>query len=135
LNDTFIVNTDGASRGNPGPAAIGVTIKAVDGRVLANISRRIGVTTNNQAEYRALIAGLEKAVGLGARHVQVRSDSELIVKQLQGLYNIKKATLRPLYEAVVRLIGGLDSFEIKHVPREQNSAADRLANEAFEKKR
>lgn len=128
----FIINTDGAARGNPGPAAIGVTIRNGDGRLLANISRAIGVTTNNQAEYRAIIAGLEKAVGLGARRVLVKSDSELAVKQLQGLYKIKNTGLRPLYQEVVRLAGSLDSFDIAYVPREENAEADRLANRALD---
>jgi ribonuclease HI len=133
LNDTVIINTDGASRGNPGPAAIGVTIKDSDGRLLASVSRRIGVTTNNQAEYRAIIAGLEKAIGLGARRVRVKSDSELVVKQIRGHYKIKNVALRPLYQQVVRLTGSLDSFDIACVPRERNTEADRLANQAFEK--
>jgi ribonuclease HI len=133
LNDTVIINTDGASRGNPGPAAIGVTVKDGDGRLLASLHRRIGVTTNNQAEYRAIIAGLEKAVSLGARRVLIRSDSELVVKQIQGLYKIKNAALRPLYQEVVRLTGSVDSFDILCIPREQNAEADRLANEAFGK--
>jgi ribonuclease HI len=127
----LIINTDGASRGNPGPAAIGVTIRGGDGQLLASISRRIGVTTNNQAEYRAIIAGLEKAVSLGARRVLVRSDSELMVKQIQGLYKIKNVGLRPLYQEVVRLAGSLDSFDVACVPREQNAEADALANRAF----
>jgi ribonuclease HI len=128
----LIINTDGAARGNPGPAAIGVIIRNGDGRLLANISRDIGVATNNQAEYRAIIAGLEKAIGLGARRVLVKSDSELVVKQLQGLYKIKNTGLRPLYQKIVRLTGSLDSFDITHVPRELNAGADRLANQALD---
>ena len=131
LNDTVFINTDGASRGNPGPAAIGVTIKDGDGGLLASISRRIGVTTNNQAEYRAVIAGLEQAVSLGARRVMVQSDSELLVKQINGQYKIKNAGLRPLYQEVVRLTGSLESFDITCIPREQNAEADKLANKAF----
>jgi ribonuclease HI len=131
LPNTVIIHTDGASRGNPGPAAIGVTISDSDGRRLATISRRIGLTTNNQAEYRAIIAGLEKAIELGARRVVVASDSELMVKQLQGLYKIKNVGLRSLYQEVVRLIGALESFDITCIPRERNAAADALANKAF----
>lgn len=129
--DTVFIGTDGASRGNPGPAAIGVTIKDGDGRPLATISKRIGVTTNNQAEYRALIAGLEKAIGMGARRAAVASDSELLVRQINGQYKIKNAGLRPLYQEVVRLIGSFESFQINCVPREQNAEADALANKAF----
>jgi ribonuclease HI len=133
LKDYVIIHTDGASRGNPGPAAIGVTIKDSEGRRLASISRRIGVTTNNQAEYRAVIAGLEKAIGLGAHRVLVKSDSELMVKQLQGLYKIKNVTLRTLYQEVVKLTGSLDSFDIACIPRELNAEADALANRAFDR--
>jgi ribonuclease HI len=133
LKDTVIINTDGASRGNPGPAAIGVTIRDGRGRLLDSISRRIGVTTNNQAEYQAIIAGLEKAIGLGARRVLARSDSELLVKQLKGRYKIKNAGLRTLYQEVVKLTGPLKSFDIEYVPREHNAEADRLANNAFDK--
>jgi ribonuclease HI len=133
LSDNLIINTDGAARGNPGPAAIGVTIRDQNGRLLASISRGIGRTTNNQAEYRAIIAGLEKAVSLGARRVLVKSDSELVVRQLQGRYKIKNTALRPLYQEIVRLAGSLDTFEIAYIPREENAEADSLANQAFTK--
>jgi ribonuclease HI len=127
-----IVHTDGAARGNPGPAAIGVTVKDSSGNSLARISRRLGRTTNNQAEYRAVIAGLEKAVALGAREVSVKSDSELVVKQLNGRYKVKNAALRPLYQEVVRLTGRLTSFSISYIPRTQNREADALANQALD---
>jgi ribonuclease HI len=125
------INTDGASKGNPGPAAIGVLIKDEAGHVLATVSKRIGNTTNNQAEYRAVIAGLEKAISLGARQVVVETDSELIARQLLGLYKIKNAGLRTLYQQAIKLTGSLDSFNITSVPRERNAEADRLANQAF----
>ena len=128
---TVVIYTDGASSGNPGPAAIGATIKDEQGNLIASISQRIGTTTNNQAEYRAIIAALEKAVSLGARDVELRSDSELVVKQIKGRYRVKKATLRPLYQKVVQLIGSLETFTITHVPREKNTEADRLANKAL----
>jgi len=128
----FIINTDGTARGNPGPAAIGVTIRNGDGRLLANISRNIGVATNNQAEYRALIAGLEKAIQLGAREVVVNSDSELLVKQLQGHYRVKNAELKSLYLEVVKLAYSLPVFRIEAIPREQNREADNLANKALD---
>ena len=91
-----IIYTDGAARGNPGPAAIGAIIKDEPGNVIARLSRRIGITTNNQAEYRAVITALEKAVSLGAKYVILKSDSELVVKQINGRYKIKNAALRPL---------------------------------------
>jgi ribonuclease HI len=126
------IYTDGAARGNPGPAAIGVIIKDETGNIAATISRSLGATTNNQAEYRAIIAGLEKALTLGARRVALKSDSELVVKQINGLYKIKNTALRPLYQEVVRLIGSLESFSISYIPRAQNAAADALANKALD---
>ena len=131
-NNKVILNVDGASRGNPGPAAIGVTIKDEECRLLAIISERIGTTTNNQAEYKALIAGLQKAILIGAQRVSVNSDSELVVKQLQGSYRVNKAELKPLFELVKRLICSLSYFEINYIPREQNLEADKLANKALD---
>jgi ribonuclease HI len=127
----LIIYSDGASQGNPGQAAIGAVIQDGQGKVISRISRRIGHATNNQAEYAAIIAALEEAVSLGAEEVEVRADSELVVKQLIGRYKVKKATLRPLYQKVVRLTGSLQAFNITHVPRTQNRAADRLANKAL----
>ncbi|OGO41519.1 MAG: hypothetical protein A2137_01265 [Chloroflexi bacterium RBG_16_58_8] len=124
--------TDGASRGNPGPAAIGAVIKDEKGKLIESVSRCLGTTTNNQAEYRAVIIALEKAVSLGARHVALFSDSELIVKQIDGRYRIKHAALRPLYQEVVRLAGKLESFKIACIPRERNKEADSLANQALD---
>ncbi len=128
-----ILNVDGASRGNPGPAAIGVMIKNENREVIARISQTIGITTNNQAEYQALIAGLKKAISLGARQVIVNSDSELMVKQIQGSYRVKNADIKPLYSEVVELAYNLASFQIVCVPRERNREADELANKAFNK--
>ncbi len=127
-----IICTDGAARGNPGRAAIGATIKGGEGNLIASISRRIGITTNNQAEYQAIIAALEKAISLGARHVELYTDSELVVKQINGRYKVKKATLRTHYQKVIQLIGSLDGFMIAHIPREQNREADNLANKALD---
>jgi ribonuclease HI len=124
--------TDGAARGNPGPAAIGAIIKDEKGNPVASISRCIGQTTNNQAEYRAVIAALEKAVGLGARQIALYSDSELVVKQINGQYRIKNAALRSLYQEVVKLTGALEDFKIAYIPRERNAGADALANKALD---
>jgi len=126
-----VIYSDGASAGNPGLAAIGAVLKDGQGKLLARISRRIGEATNNQAEYRAIIAALEEAIGLGAEEVDIKSDSELVVKQINGSYRVKKATLRPLYQRVVQLIGSFAAFSISHVPRQQNREADRLANKAL----
>lgn len=127
-----IICADGAARGNPGPAAIGSTLKDENGNLIARISRRIGTTTNNQAEYQAIIAALEKAVSLGARYVELKSDSELVVKQINGRYKVKKATLRTHYQKVIQLIGSLEGFKIAYIPREQNAEADNLANKALD---
>ncbi len=130
--EKLIINADGASRHNPGPAAIGATIKDERGSLLASISRHIGRATNNQAEYQALIAALEKAIDLGARRIDIRLDSELVVKQVKGRYRVKNAALRPLYLKVGELLSQLEGFTISSIPREQNAEADRLANKALQ---
>ena len=127
-----IICSDGAARGNPGPAAIGATVKDDKGNPLAVISRRIGITTNNQAEYQAIIAALEKAISLSAKYVELKTDSELVVKQINGRYKVKKATLRTHYQKVIQLTGSLESFTISYIPREQNREADELANKALD---
>ena len=123
---------DGASRGNPGPAAIGATLKDEAGNLVAYVSQKIGITTNNQAEYRALIAAIEKALELGARHIDVRLDSELIVKQVSGRYRVKNTALKPLRYRLTQLQRRLEHFTITHIPRQQNTEADRLANRALD---
>lgn len=128
----MIIWVDGASRGNPGPAAIGAVIKDEESRPIARISQHIGTTTNNQAEYRAIIAALEKAIELGAKYIQVNSDSELVVKQINGRYRVKKATLKPLYQQVKQRQSLLEGFTITHIPRRQNTEADKLTNAALD---
>ena len=127
-----ILYTDGASRGNPGPAAIGAVIKDGQGRVLGKISRRIGRTTNNQAEYQAVIAALEEAVRLGVASVEVKSDSELVVEQINGRYRVKNLALKPLHQRVRELQSLFQSFAIASIPRRQNIEADRLSNAALD---
>lgn len=127
-----VIYTDGASRGNPGPAAIGAVIKDGQGRVLTRISSRIGKTTNNQAEYRAIIAALEEAVRLGASLVELKSDSELAVEQINGRYRVKNPALRPLHQRVRELRSLFQSFAITSIPRRQNAEADRLSNAALD---
>lgn len=129
---SLIIRTDGASRGNPGRAAYGVVIADKSGKIIARLSRCIGITTNNQAEYQAIIAALEEALRLGARQVDLRSDSELVVRQLNGSYRVRNPGLKPLYLRVKELVGGLRCFTVSYIPREQNTLADRLANEALE---
>jgi ribonuclease HI len=128
----IIINVDGAARGNPGPAAIGAILKDEAGNVLGRISRALGVTTNNQAEYQAIIAALEKAINAGAKQVTVKSDSKLVVEQINGRYKIKNTGLRPLYLKVAQLAGSIEKFSIVYVPREQNAEADALANRALD---
>ena len=129
--ERVVIHADGASRGNPGQSAIGATIKDEQGRLLATVSRRVGRATNNQAEYRAVIAALEEAGRLGARRVKLYLDSELVVKQLRGEYRVKKEGLKPLFRLVKELERNLDSLHISHIPRWRNKEADALANRAF----
>ena len=126
-----VIYADGASRGNPGPAAIGVTIKDKRGKLITFISQCIGRATNNQAEYRAIIAALEEATRLGVKQVDIKMDSELVVKQINGEYRVKKATLKPLYQQVKQLQSRLKTFTITYIPRQQNTEADNLANKAL----
>ena len=121
---------DGASRGNPGPASIGWDI-IDDGNVLAEGSDGIGHTTNNCAEYEALIAGIERARELGIDQLHAKGDSQLIVKQVQGEWNVNDSKMRERWSQVQSLSQEFDEFEISHVPREENERADELANEAF----
>lgn len=130
-----ILRADGASRGNPGPAAYGFLVTDPRGRVLASEGRFLGTMTNNEAEYRGLIAGLEAAARLGAREVEVRLDSELIVRQLTGVYRVRAPHLLPLYQRARALLGGFPHAVVRHVPRAQNARADALANEALEQAR
>jgi ribonuclease HI len=126
-----IIHADGLSRGNPGPAAIGATVKDGTGQLLASVSQRIGRATNNQAEYRALIAALREAVGLGASQASIYMDSELVVRQISGSYRVKNAALKILHNEARGLLARLDSFTITHVPRRRNAEADKLANAAL----
>jgi ribonuclease HI len=124
--------TDGGARGNPGPAAYGFVLEAEDGSVLAAEGARIGVATNNVAEYRALIAGLERAVELAVPDVEVVSDSELLVKQMRGEYRVKNEALRELSLEAARLARTIGKVRYTAVRREHNELADRLVNEALD---
>jgi probable phosphoglycerate mutase len=126
------LSTDGGARGNPGPAAYGYVLETDDGTVLAAHGETIGVATNNVAEYRALVAGLEKAVELGVDEVEVVSDSELLVKQMRGEYKVKNAALRELSEEAAGVARRLRSVSYTAVRREHNELADRLVNEALD---
>ncbi len=126
------LSTDGGARGNPGPAAAAYVLEAEDGTVLAAHGERIGVATNNVAEYRALLAGLERAVELDVRELEVVSDSELLVKQMRGEYRVKNTALRELVVEAGRLARQLDRVSYRAVRREQNTVADGLVNEALD---
>ena len=128
----MIVACDGASRGNPGPAGAGAQITDGEGVVLAEVAEGIGRSTNNVAEYTAVIRGLERARELGATDVLLRSDSQLLINQLTGRYRVKTPHLQPLHRRVRELAAGFDAIEFEHVRRERNTEADRLANEGVD---
>lgn len=129
---SYTANIDGAARGNPGPASYGVVVRAPDGEVAAELKKYIGRATNNVAEYYALVAALDYAVSRGVSAFRVRSDSELLVKQMKGSYKVRSADLRPLFERARKLAQAVAHFAIEHVPREQNRRADQLASEALD---
>ena len=126
------VNVDGGSRGNPGPAAIAAVVRDVDGGVLQEKGETIGRATNNVAEYRALLLGIELAAALGASELELVGDSELIVRQVKGEYKVKDRALRELHAQAKRALKPFERWSIRHVRREQNTDADRLVNEALD---
>jgi ribonuclease HI len=128
----YRANIDGGSRGNPGPASYGVVIRDPRGEVVAKLKKYIGRMTNNVAEYYGLIAALDYAESHGVRALRIESDSELLVKQMRGLYKVKSSDLRPLFERAHKMSQSFESFRIDHVYREQNREADALANEALD---
>jgi ribonuclease HI len=128
----YQANIDGGSRGNPGPAAYGVVIRDGSGEIVARLKKYIGQNTNNVAEYFGLIAALDYAQTHGVRALRVESDSELMVKQMRGQYQVKSAELKPLFERAKKMAQGLASFRIEHVYREQNREADALVNQALD---
>lgn len=130
---SLIIYTDGGARGNPGPAGIGAVIYNDQRRILAEISQYLGVTTNNQAEYRAVIAALEKAAELGGSELEFYLDSELVVRQLNHEYKVKNKDLAPLFLKIHNLLLGFKKSSFFHIPREQNKEADRLANDAMDR--
>jgi probable phosphoglycerate mutase len=128
----ILARIDGAARGNPGPAAYGVVIETTGGERLATLAKRLGQTTNNFAEYRALLAALEYTLQHRHLRLKVYSDSELLVRQMEGVYKVKSPDLQPLHERARALVAQLEAFTIQYVPREQNREADRLANQALD---
>ncbi len=130
-----VVHVDGGSRGNPGPAAAASVVSTPSGEVLDEASELLGTYTNNVAEYRALLLGLRRARALGATEVEVVGDSELIAKQVRGLYKVKHAAMRPLHREAVSALGGFEAWKIRTVPRAQNADADALVNAALDSAR
>jgi ribonuclease HI len=129
----LIAHSDGGARGNPGPAGYGVVIKDETGRTVASLSEYLGHQTNNFAEYQGLIAALEYAIQHGPKALKLISDSELLVRQIKGIYKVKNAVLQDLHGRAKELIAQMEWFSIGHAFREQNQDADRLANEAMDK--
>lgn len=129
---TFFLFTDGACRGNPGYGGAGAVLTAEDGQVVATAKRFLGHCTNNIAEYRALILGLEEAIKVGCTSLSIFMDSELLVRQLQGVYRVKNPALVPLMGDVRALLARFDSWQVGHVPRSENALADRMANDAID---
>ncbi len=127
-----IVHVDGGARGNPGPAAAACVVSDPSGEVLDKHARLLGEVTNNVAEYRALLLGLERARALGATEVEVVNDSELVAKQVRGLYKVKHAAMRPLHSQAMAALGEFESWSIRSVPRAQNADADALVNAALD---
>jgi ribonuclease HI len=132
--ETITIQFDGGSRGNPGPAGIGVVLRAEDGTPLVTFGKFIGRATNNVAEYRALITGLEKARELGAKKILIRGESELIIKQMRGEYRVKNAELKNLYDEAKAIYHQFDHAKIEHNYRDKNTLADKLANLAMDRK-
>jgi ribonuclease HI len=132
LSERLVVHVDGGARGNPGPAAIAVVLSEPDGDVLEEHAEMIGHATNNVAEYRALLLGIERARARGARELELVGDSELIARQVRGEYRVKDAGLRPLHARVADALEAFDRWTIRNVPRAENERADRLVNEALD---
>jgi ribonuclease HI len=129
---TVVVHVDGGARGNPGPAAIGVVVSGPDGALLDEHAERIGVATNNVAEYRAVLSGVQRAAALGAREVLIINDSELVARQLTGAYKVKHPSMKPLHLEAISALREFDAWQIRSVPRAQNARADELVNEALD---
>jgi ribonuclease HI len=130
----LIIYIDGASRGNPGRAGVGVWVTNGEGKKLEEMSRYLGHKTNNEAEYWALLLGLREAKRLGGKSIRIFTDSELIARQVQGLYRVKDLNLKSLHKKVIDNLKEFSSFEIESIPREENREADRLANDAIQRR-
>jgi ribonuclease HI len=132
----LLIHTDGAARGNPGPAGLGAVLRdASSGEIVAELARYLGTRTNNYAEWVAVEAALEEALRIGASRIDLRTDSELVARQISGIYRVKHPDLRPIHARVMRLLARFAGYTVGHVPREQNRDADRLSNVAIDQLR
>jgi len=128
----LLIHTDGAARGNPGPAGAGAILRDADGAVVAELARFLGLRTNNYAEWTAVELALEEALALGATQVDLRMDSELVARQIAGRYRVKHPDLKPIHARVMALLARFDAYTVAHVPRALNKDADRLSNVAID---
>lgn len=128
----LVLHVDGGARGNPGPAAIGIVISGTDGGLVEELAEPIGTATNNVAEYRALLRALERARELGASELEIVGDSELVARQVNGVYKVKHPAMRPLHEQAMAALRGFERWRIRTVPRAQNAQADALVNAALD---
>lgn len=132
LHKFLYMYIDGAARGNPGPAGIGVVLEDSERHIVSSINKFIGIATNNVAEYTALIIGMEEAAKLGAKEIAVNTDSELLAKQLGGEYRVKNPALKDLHAKAFKIINNFDGVVVNNIPREENKGADKLANKAID---
>ncbi len=130
-----MIHTDGAARGNPGPAGLGAVLRTPDGSVVSELARFLGIRTNNYAEWTAVEDALEEALRLGATHVDLRMDSQLVARQITGQYRVRHPDLKPIHARVMRLLSRFSGYSVGHVPRELNRDADRLSNVAIDQDR
>jgi ribonuclease HI len=128
------VYSDGAARGNPGPSGAGAVLVEPSGQIVDRLGKFLGVRTNNYAEYMGLLLGLKRARELGVREIEVFTDSELMIRQLGGRYQVRSASLRPLYDEALKLLNGFSRVKLVHVPREMNTAADEMSNRAIDER-
>lgn len=128
----LVVHVDGGARGNPGPAAAAAVLSTPDGGVLDEATEALGEQTNNVAEYRALLLGLERARALGATELEIVNDSELVARQLTGVYKVKHAAMKPLHARALETLASFERWEVRTVPRAENAHADRLVNETLD---
>jgi ribonuclease HI len=128
------VYSDGAARGNPGPAGAGAVLVDESGDVVAELGRFLGNQTNNVAEYEGLLLGLDRALELGATDLEVLADSQLVIRQLSGIYRVRNEGLRPLFERAKSLLARFRRVELRHIPREMNAAADEMSNRAIDER-